>query len=150
MRNRVMALLTLVGVVSMTAAGPAQAQANDTVQWGVTISSGMPPPPVLYERPPPPRSQFVWVNGFWYWNGGAYSWVSGHWEPARAGYLYSQPTWHHGTGGWNLQPGRWHHSGQHVYQDNGRHHGHHPGRVRDRGHGHGHGHGYGHGHGRDH
>ena len=66
MRNRVVALLTLVGVVSMTAAGPAQAQVNDTVQWGVTISSGMPPPPVLYERPPPPRSQFVWVNGFWY------------------------------------------------------------------------------------
>lgn len=132
MRNIVMTLLTFAGVMSMTAADLTQAQAHDNIQWGVTISSGM---------PPPPRSQFVWVNGFWYWHGGAYSWVSGHWEPARAGYLYSQPAWHHGTGGWNFQPGRWQHGGHHAYRNNGRHNGHHAGRDRDSGYERGHGHG---------
>ncbi|MEY3262623.1 MAG: hypothetical protein RL717_100 [Pseudomonadota bacterium] len=148
-RNRVMALLTCVGVVSTITASLAVAQANDPIQWGVTISSGMSPPPVLYERPQPPRAEFVWVNGFWYWSYGAYSWVPGRWEPARAGHLYSQPSWHQGPGGWNFQPGRWQHGGLHAYRDNGPHHGYQAGRVRDQGLGHGREYGQGHRHGHE-
>ena len=86
-------------------ATPASAEVN--VDWGVTISSGTPPPPVRYERIPPPRAEFVWAAGYWRWRDGAYVWMPGRWQRARAGYMYSQPEWREGPRGWDFQPGGW-------------------------------------------
>lgn len=90
---------------------PASAAVN--VDWGVTISSGTPPPPVRYEPMPPPRPEFVWAAGFWRWRDGAYVWIPGRWERARVGYEYAQPEWREGPGGWNFQPGGWRRGSSH-------------------------------------
>ena len=115
------------------------ASADVDVNWGVTISSGNPPPAVIYEPAPPPRASHVWVTGYWAWQRGNYVWVPGHWERARLGYVYAQPQWHEGPEGWRFRPGRW--------QRDGRHDGY-PERHDDRdGYGDRHGNGDGNGHG---
>ncbi len=88
-------------------AGASLVHADPNVSWGVTISSGFPPPPVRYEPMPPPRPAHVWLEGYWGWNGGAYVWVPGRWARERPGYVYSQPQWREGPNGWQLQPGGW-------------------------------------------
>ncbi len=91
--------LAILGLL-LAAALPA-AYAGPDISWGVTISSGgMPPPPVRYDPMPAPRSGYVWVEGYWNWNGGAYVWVPGRWLRARSGYEYTQPQWQEGPKGW--------------------------------------------------
>ncbi len=97
--------------------------ADPNVSWGVTISSGMPPPPVVrYEPVPPPRPSYVWVQGYWGWNGSAHVWIPGRWEAARPGYVYVQPAWRQAPGGWELHQGGWRTKGpraQGPYVDHG-------------------------------
>jgi len=39
------------------------------------------PPPIVVERPgPSPGQGWVWVPGFYRWNGRQYFWVNGRWE----------------------------------------------------------------------
>lgn len=104
----------------LLAAALSSAHAGPDIQWGVTISSGM-PPPVRYEPMPPPRGGYVWVEGYWNWNGGAYVWVPGHWLRARTGYVYAQPRWQEGPRGWELHRGRWQRGGHghHDHDDRG-------------------------------
>ncbi len=86
----------------------ATAHADPNISWGVTISSGMPPPPVVrYEPLPAPRPSHVWVQGYWNWNGSAHVWVPGHWIAQRRGHVYAQPQWIEGPQGWQLQRGGW-------------------------------------------
>ncbi len=100
MKRTAMLGLLLAAAVSAAHAGP-------DIHWGVTISSGTPPPPVRYEPMPPPRVGYVWVEGYWNWNGGAHVWVPGHWVRARSGYDYAQPRWQEGPNGWELHRGGW-------------------------------------------
>lgn len=84
------------------------AHADPNINWGVTITSGTPPPPVVRHEPvPPPRPASVWIQGYWGWNGGAYVWIPGRWEAARPGYVYVQPVWREGPRGWELHQGGW-------------------------------------------
>lgn len=94
--------------MALMALAAASAHADPSISWGVTISSGMPPPPRVYHEPmPAPRPAHVWAQGYWNWNGGAYVWVPGHWVGARPGYVYAQPQWIEGPQGWQLQRGGW-------------------------------------------
>jgi len=47
----------------------------------IVVESPPPPPPrqreVIYERP---RSEAVWIEGYWRYEGRGYVWVSGYWE----------------------------------------------------------------------
>ena len=82
--------------------------AEPSIQWGVTISSGGPPPPVVrYEPLPPPRPAHVWVHGYWAWDGNDYRWLPGRWERARVGYVYVQPEWIQSPEGWQFRQGGW-------------------------------------------
>ncbi len=104
-----MAMLGLLLAAAMTTA-----HAGPNISWGVTISSGTPPPPVRYEPVPAPRVGYVWVEGYWNWNGGAHVWVPGHWVRARSGYEYAQPRWQEGPSGWELHRGGWRHGAGHC------------------------------------
>ncbi len=103
MRKQVLYSAVILSLLS--AAGGAVADPN--ISWGVTISSGTPPPPVRYEPVPPPRAAYVWLQGYWGWNGSAYIWVPGRWERERPGYVYAQPQWVEGPRGWELHHGGW-------------------------------------------
>ncbi len=104
MKRAAIAGLLLAAAISSAYAGP-------NISWGVTISSGTPPPPVRYEPMPQPRPGYVWAEGYWNWNGGAYVWVPGSWVRARSGYEYAQPRWEERERGWELHRGGWRRGG---------------------------------------
>jgi hypothetical protein len=73
---------------------PAQAQPTAATTQGATPAAATPgnvadvapyaPPPVRYENPgTAPSADFVFVPGFWHWEGRAYHWVVGHWAARR-------------------------------------------------------------------
>lgn len=94
-------LATLVALTAAPALMPA-AQA----QVSVNINIGAPPPP-RQEVLPPPRHGFVWIPGFWDWDGRRHFWREGHWERERPGYVYAPPVWRQGPRGWELDRGGW-------------------------------------------
>lgn len=65
------------------------------------------PPEPRVERVPPPRRGFVWVNGYWDWNGRRYVWRHGRWERVRHGYHWREDRWVERNGGWARERGGW-------------------------------------------
>ncbi|MBS1189246.1 MAG: hypothetical protein H6R10_1038 [Rhodocyclaceae bacterium] len=66
--------------------------------------------------PPPPRVEvvgvapvpgYIWINGFWGWNGRGHDWHPGHWEAPRPGYRWAPHQWHQEGPGWRQQRGHW-------------------------------------------
>lgn len=95
------AAIALVAIV--VAGGTVSAQAGVDVNVDIRV----PPPARRYEPVPSPRAGFVWVEGFWAWNGRRHEWVGGHWEAVRPGYFYRQPHWAHEGDHWRFREGIW-------------------------------------------
>ena len=68
-----------------------------------------PPPPMVEVRAVAPAPDFVWVAGFYRWNGGAYVWLPGHWDrPPRRGAQWDSGHWvRDQRHGWYFVDGRW-------------------------------------------
>jgi hypothetical protein len=88
--------------ISTAAFMPIQASA----QPGVNVIIGA-PPPLRYERIPDARRGYVWVNGYWRWNGHRHLWMRGHWVRERHGHYYRHPEWREGGGSWRFDRGGW-------------------------------------------
>jgi hypothetical protein len=89
-------------------------------QVGIGIQIGRTPPPALrYERRPAmPGPGYVWMDGYWNWNGGRYVWVPGRWnQPPYAGAYWSHPHYDHYQDGWHYHEGHWDREdhGDHYY-----------------------------------
>ena len=71
---------------------PAQAQV------GVAITASIAPPLLpVYAQPPIPGPGYVWIPGYWAWDGQEYYWVPGYWAtPPNIGLLWTPGYW-----GWN-------------------------------------------------
>jgi hypothetical protein len=52
-----------------------------------------PPPVQVVEVEPAARVGYVWVRGYWHWNGREYVAVRGHWETVRVGWHYVHAHW---------------------------------------------------------
>jgi hypothetical protein len=76
------------------------------------------PAPVVYVNtaPPPPQVEvigvapqpgYVWIGGYWRWDGGRHVWVGGHWSAPRVGYRWVPHVWVREGGGWRLHEGHW-------------------------------------------
>ena len=76
-------------------------------QVDINIAVSAPPPAVIVEPPPPPRVGYLWVSGFWGWNGDRHVWQAGHWEAERDGEFYTQSRWVESSDGWRFVPGHW-------------------------------------------
>lgn len=77
----------------------------------VGISIGAPPAPrVLRVRPRAPGPDYVWVDGYWYADGGHYRWHAGYWSrPPYGGATWVAPRYEGGhffNGYWNGEHGR--------------------------------------------
>ena len=71
---------------------PAHAQVDIVVTASIA-------PPVLpvYSQPPIPGPGYVWIPGYWAWDGSEYYWVPGYWAmPPAADLLWTPGYW-----GWN-------------------------------------------------
>ena len=67
--------------------------------------SSMPPEPLYEQMTPSPGAGFVWIDGYWHWNGYEWVWVSGRWEQQQDGYVYVQPYYDYET--FVYTPGYW-------------------------------------------
>ena len=84
---------------------------------GVTVAAPVPggevvataPPPDYVETPPPaPGVGFVWIGGFWDWDGGHYVWRDGRWDRPGPGHRdWVRDRWVHGHGGYVHERGHW-------------------------------------------
>src|SRR5205823_3188164 len=67
-----------------------------------------PPAPIIETRVVAPGRGYVWLPGFYSWNGGVYVWVPGRWErPARARATWVPGRWVHEHLGWYFVEGHW-------------------------------------------
>ena len=68
---------------------PAHAQAD------IVITASVAPPPIpVYSQPPIPGVGFIWIPGYWSWDGQEYYWVPGYWAmPPAADLLWTPGYW---------------------------------------------------------
>ena len=69
---------------------------------------------VVVRQPPEPRAEsygtksgYVWVRGYWQWNGNDYVWMDGHWERERSGRHWKDGYWDHRGNGYVWVEGEW-------------------------------------------
>lgn len=65
------------------------------------------PPALRHETVPAARRGYVWVPGYWDWQGRRHVWHQGSWVRSRQGHAYAQPTWVERDGRWYIQRGHW-------------------------------------------
>ncbi|HXN36167.1 MAG TPA: hypothetical protein VN877_08340 [Opitutaceae bacterium] len=76
------------------------------VQEGMVVADE-PPAPIVEYVPACPSPEFVWVGGFWGWNGGWY-WNAGRYAHAPfRGAAWVSGGWARGGRGWAWHGGRW-------------------------------------------
>ena len=67
-----------------------------------------PPRPRVERRIAAPGPGYVWIGGFYRWEGGAHVWVPGRWErPIRPGAVWVAPRWQRRGREWVFIDGRW-------------------------------------------
>lgn len=65
------------------------------------------PPEVIVEATPLPRPGFVWIAGYWGWEGHRHLWYPGYWAPERPGYIWIGHRWERRGPGWHFDEGHW-------------------------------------------
>jgi len=67
-----------------------------------------PPAPIVETRVVAPGPGYVWLPGFYSWNGAAYVWVPGRWErPLRERAVWVPGRWVRERRGWYYIEGHW-------------------------------------------
>lgn len=103
--SRLIAALLLILPLPAVTAVFSPASAAIAVNFSVGIA---PPPLVVYAQPPIPGSGYLWMPGYWAWNGTAYYWVPGTWVlPPRVGLLWTPPWWGWAGGAYVWHAGYW-------------------------------------------
>ena len=91
----------LLAVSAVTFSTPAYAQI------GIYVSFGPPPIPI-YDQPICPDDGYIWVPGYWAWDGFEYYWVPGTWVlPPEVGFLWTPGYWEWGMNGYFFHRGYW-------------------------------------------
>ncbi|MBK6631912.1 MAG: YXWGXW repeat-containing protein [Betaproteobacteria bacterium] len=68
----------------------------------------VPPPPPQYEVVHvAPQPGYIWIGGYWGWNGRAHHWVPGRWDAPRHGHRWEPHRWEQHGKEWRERPGRW-------------------------------------------
>ncbi|HEY7792250.1 MAG TPA: hypothetical protein VIC33_17180 [Vicinamibacterales bacterium] len=67
-----------------------------------------PPVPIVEVRAAAPDAGWVWVPGYYTWNGRGYVWLAGRWErPPRGRFVWVPAHWTRSRRGWYLVRGHW-------------------------------------------
>src|SRR6185503_2754846 len=65
------------------------------------------PEPLDEQQTPSPGDGYVWIDGYWHWNGYDWVWVAGRWEQQQDGYVYVQPYYDYSGSVYVYTPGYW-------------------------------------------
>ncbi len=102
---------SLIPALALAALPALPVTATAGIEFGVSVNFAPPPLPV-YEQPPVPGPGYLWIPGYWGWDGGDYYWVPGTWAFAPVtGYLWTPGYWGWGSGAYLWHAGYW---GPHV------------------------------------
>lgn len=111
--------LALVGLGTvLLASGCIVHQAQPVGSASASISVGTsqsywvnsyPPEPLYEEMTPSPGYGYVWIDGYWDWDGYDWSWVRGRWVRNRSGYVYVAPYYDYVEGRYIYRSGYWSH-----------------------------------------
>ena len=93
--------LAIVAIVAAT--GPV-AHAAKYITEVVTTE---PPTPVAETVTVAPHPGWVWLPGYFKWEGGKYVWVGGEWVEPRPGFRWEPHVWVKEGKGWRLREGEW-------------------------------------------
>ncbi len=107
-------LALLAGACVVREARPAKhyrASAQGTVHVGsvpqsYTVSD-YPPEPLYESMTVSPGYGYVWLDGYWHWNGYEWEWIGGRWVEDRPGYIWVQPYYGYTYGSYSYQAGYW-------------------------------------------
>jgi hypothetical protein len=98
----------LIGIALATCLGGCvayEARPARPAYYGVEVDVA--PPPVRVVEVPPPRPGYVWVAGYWRWNGHEYVWAEGRWLRERRGWHWEPEHWEQHNGRWRFVEGHW-------------------------------------------
>ena len=103
--------VAILAIAALGANLPAAATAE--AQVAITNNAILPPPPLpVYLQPPCPAPSYLWVPGYWSWDGFDYYWVSGDWVlPPTVGLLWTPGYWAWRDTIYSFNEGYW---GRHV------------------------------------
>ncbi len=86
------------------------AQASVTVeQPSQYYVSSVAPEPLYEQMTASPGYGYVWIDGYWHWNGYEWVWVRGRWMRQPEGLVYVSPYYDYTAGRYMYQPGYWSH-----------------------------------------
>jgi len=76
---------------------------------GYAFYATTPPPPIRSEaRGIAPGAGYVWIDGYWGYNGGRYAWVAGRWDrPPRGRSRWESGRWETRKGRYQYRQGHW-------------------------------------------
>ena len=125
-RSRVVGLLLGVAAIAVLAPGcvvraystPATATvySSGTVHTSGAVAvdtsetytvSNYPPEPLYEEVTVSPGYGYVWIDGYWHWNGYDWGWSSGRWVRERGGHVYVAPYYDYYGGRYVYRSGYW-------------------------------------------
>lgn len=73
---------------------------------GPVVAVAPPPAQVEYVGPPPVAG-YIWIGGFWAWQGNRHVWRPGHWDAPRPGQHWVPNAWAREGNGWRMREGHW-------------------------------------------
>ena len=109
---------------------PSEDQLRAMYGNGTSAPTGLQPPPIPVEEAPPsavvvpqgppaviverrpfrPATTYVWVDGYWVWNGANYAWRPGYWTvPPQPYVVWSPPVYTRFEFGYHYRRGYWRH-----------------------------------------
>ncbi|MEO8671692.1 MAG: YXWGXW repeat-containing protein [Tahibacter sp.] len=100
--NKLLAPLILVAALGGASWAPTS-EARVNVDVDVRVA----PPALRAERVPSLHRGYVWVPGYWRWNGHRHVWVAGYRLRERSGRHYFPARWEQRGPAWHFHPGYW-------------------------------------------
>jgi hypothetical protein len=83
---------------------PAQMSVSEPSPYSV---ESLPPDPLYEQMSASPGPGWVWIDGYWHWDGAEWMWVPGRWEHQQDGYVYVEPDYDYAGDHYVYTPGYW-------------------------------------------
>jgi hypothetical protein len=74
---------------------------------GSVLADSQPPSPMVEEAGEPPGQDYVWVDGYWHWDGAEWIWISGRWVAPMADFVFVPPAYYTSGEACVYVPGYW-------------------------------------------